>query len=1289
MKKMCLLWLFLGSLFLFPMGVCADEDFSPWDAWRQAYVYFQNGENARDRGDYVQALKEFREAMRCYADVQRARPDWNQKVIRTRIELCKREIASARKLLGRPSGDGDSAEIPASPAPAAPAPKSSPVVTYSSTALSGELEQLRSEAAEYKKKLFSALVELEDLRKQAVRGQAVTTELGNMMRDHRVLQEKYQFLQTRYQQLEKKSSAPNSELENSKRRLIEMRINLETAQRKLSIAEENAALNERDIQKLHREKAELQNKNTAAAGQLETQLKQLEELRRFRDEAVKEKNLRLQLEQEVKQSRENTARLADERRCELEQLNQRIKDMAGKEKSQADASHHEIRKLQLLVDKYRLETDNALRERTSLQSQYRVVQLELSELKKALQRVDDRRTQLEQDNKILRTNIEKQQTASDVTAKELRTLRSRNQQLEADLKEWADKYTRISKRFEQRENAEIASTAMLNSERRKLKEELAGMKVDMDHLSGKAKELAGTAENLRKELLREKSARMTAEQEAKQIAPLTQMRDRLMADLAALQKKHKDLEQNFAAVQRQLRENQPLLAELEQSRKRVLDSDRLRRQVAELQKNNQQLIDEKAQLPTPTVWKQVSKQAELAKSLNTQLTDIQKRYQQSQEEILNLKAQKESADLLHRRLVQQVTDMKAENLQLKAEKKQLPSMTEHLQTRKQNEVISRQLEDLQKKNQQLTEENVKFSAQYRIVNLLHQQIKELQKANQRLIAEKAQLPTHAEMVTLREKNFDLTRQVDDLRTRSSRAPAVSKTGGDKETQLLRKQLADLQKKNQELMKKRSDSSNALAEENRALNEKYNLLSGQFNDLQKSNRELAAGKAQLTAQLEVVPLLRTQLAGLQQERKKWAEEKSKLPTGEDLQKSRSEAAVLKKQLDKMQSEKSRLEQDKVQLSAQVKVTEVLRKQIAELQKNNRQLIEAAQQATARSNTAALPKLSIPAPAGGSAVSSVEELLKNARQAEKDEAKAVAIWNYRSILEAKPDHFEANLRLGTLLMQEEKFNDARMLLQKAHLQQPRDITAAVTYARALLGMKHYGNALEILEKSFLPGAPEDYSYQLTIAQAYAGAGQHQEAENHLDSAIKIAPLQSQPYVEKARLACLDGEKGRSRAAQYYEKARKLGAAPDGVLEEALGKLINERSEMVEFLCSAAAEAEMHGDVSSSVWYYSQLSEQEPDSAKFAAGLARNLLRQKKPQEALKVLDKHASAPETEMVRAFVLVSGKEYGKALAAAKNAVRLNNGKPVAMPKEAAWLNGMLKDVPGGTGAKIQALITR
>ena len=83
--------------------LCAAENVSPWDLWRQGYTAFEKGESARDRGDHVKALEHFQDAAENYRAVRKARPSWNQNVINSRILLCEQEIADAKRLLNQPA----------------------------------------------------------------------------------------------------------------------------------------------------------------------------------------------------------------------------------------------------------------------------------------------------------------------------------------------------------------------------------------------------------------------------------------------------------------------------------------------------------------------------------------------------------------------------------------------------------------------------------------------------------------------------------------------------------------------------------------------------------------------------------------------------------------------------------------------------------------------------------------------------------------------------------------------------------------------------------------------------------------------------------------------------------------------------------------------------------------------------------------------------------------------------------------------------------------------------------
>ena len=71
----------LGAALLCWLPLAA-ADVSPWDAWRLGYTNFELGQQLRDRGDYTRAREAFVKARDHYDTVRKARPDWNQRVIR-------------------------------------------------------------------------------------------------------------------------------------------------------------------------------------------------------------------------------------------------------------------------------------------------------------------------------------------------------------------------------------------------------------------------------------------------------------------------------------------------------------------------------------------------------------------------------------------------------------------------------------------------------------------------------------------------------------------------------------------------------------------------------------------------------------------------------------------------------------------------------------------------------------------------------------------------------------------------------------------------------------------------------------------------------------------------------------------------------------------------------------------------------------------------------------------------------------------------------------------------------
>ncbi len=922
------------GLFLFyPMASAADsDDFSPWDGWRQGYTHFERGEQARDRGDYVQALQSFRESLRCYREVKRARPDWNQTVIDTRISLCEQEIAAIRRLMGRPTGTGsaDSRDPALTSAPASGTPAS--VVPENTARLQAELEQ-------YKQKLFSALVELEDLRKSAAQRSATTTELENLMRERRIMQEKYQLLESRYQELEKKSSEPDAAAEAARRQMIELRINLETTERKLKLATDRNLAMEHDLAELQRTRLQLEKELKEAQLLAAANREELASLRQIRDSATGEKNLILAREETLKQSLERAEKQLAANRTELETLQKRLLTAARPDGGAAlnQEIAEENRKLRDDAGKIRTELEEAVRTRSQLQNQLRENKLELTDVRGALQRVDDRRKQAEDENSLLRTQLEKELASRELNSTELRKLRERNQQLEDDLKLWADKLEKAEQRLNQRSQSDYATVSGLNAERRKqdeaiskLKLETTNLKLQLESTSEKLRKAETAATESRTEMLKQKAAVLSAEQESAKAKTVA-------AELATAQR-------NLAAAQLELR-----------------DARKLRKDVEELQKA--------------------------------------------------LTAAREQAAA--------------------------------------GETAAKQLAEQQRINQQLLDEN----------------------------------------------------------TRLKQRPGTVATGG------------------------------------------------------------------VASQLPAAAVSPTQL---------------------------------------------------------------------------------------------------------------NELLQNARKAEKENAREVALWNYRTILDSRPNHAEANLGFGRILLQQEQYEDAENPLHQAHLADPAALPARLAYAQCLLGLKKYGNALALLEP-VAKDRKNDGDFQLTLGRAYAGARQFQKAEQSFRAAMAVQPEKPAPQLALARLLA-DLPDRRDEAARFYGQAKKLGAAPDAALEKTLGQLLNERSDLIDFLAEAAREAENHGDIHSALWYYGQLRDMAPESGLFAEKLAAYRLLRGQNDEALAALKDRPATAGSAIVRAFIHLRNAQYPETTAAAAEALLLNQSEKWPLPKTMKPLLSELDKAPAEAASAVASL---
>lgn len=592
---------FCAALFALTAATpAADDNFSPWDAWRQGITGMEKGEQARDRADYVEALRAYREAVDSFRSVRRARPDWNQNFINGKITQCENEINSINRLLGErktPAAD------PAPASPATPEPTQTSRRTRTPAAGSAELLKLQTELEQYKKKLFETATENELLRRQSSRAEATAKELENLMRERRELLEKNQLLEKRYRELEKQANAPSSELTAAKKQAIELQINAELLQKKLDLAAAEQLKAEKELAALVRQRNNLQKEKAEAAKAGEALNFELATLRKIRDNTVKERKAWDDREKELKDALAKGEKEAEARQKEIATLTRRLEELGKQSSALNPELLAENTKLRTAEAAARKALDAAAKNEQELQKKQSALQTEIAEVRSALLRVDDRRLQLEKDHKMLKTAADRQAAAEKLAGAELKTLREQNGKLAADLKSYAEKLEKAEKLLGSREQAERGAVSTLAAENKKLDAEAAGLKLAAKDLETRtavadaAREKAEKeAAEARAELLKLRASADAATAQAKTAA-------KLVTDFDELKAEHEKLTRNFAALNLRARELQQKEEEFRQGQTELTalragnaELTRVRAALAAQERRNQTLLDENTRL---------------------------------------------------------------------------------------------------------------------------------------------------------------------------------------------------------------------------------------------------------------------------------------------------------------------------------------------------------------------------------------------------------------------------------------------------------------------------------------------------------------------------------------------------------------------------------------------------------------------------------------------------------------------------------------------------------------------
>jgi len=523
---------------------------SPWDSWRSGYMTFEQAEELRERGNYTEALANFKKSRKHYVNVRTARPDWNQRVIAERIADCDKKITEINNLLGRKSLPAETVKSNkksvASPAPGR-----------------GEAQEINR----MRKELSALQAELETLRKSGSRQQNFEREIADLMHDRRVLKEKYDLLEARYKKLEAEAGKPDAQIRELQTRLVEERIMLERTVKRADDAGKRLAAAESEL------------KNSRMAKNAAEKL-----MRQAENEVLR---LRGALEEAKKKSTTSGSR-EEELNREIARLRKELKTLLAEGKG--GVSYNGASPAM----------GAALAER---ENKIASLKKDIEALGKALQQTENRmQKEMDAGNRAA-----KELTAAKAQQKELlaqnEQLQSRNEALEKDFKLLSERNSALQRRLNSRDDEAFRNASAAQETCKKLEKDLLALQQQLvevrsadDSKNNKLAELERKVKVLGSELL---AARAKAiEQEKKAAAAEGEL-----TALRPVKEQFAELQRNFAALSKENSENRALAAaakpreaELSRVKLRLLETERIRQDLVKEQRLNGELAQEMSRL---------------------------------------------------------------------------------------------------------------------------------------------------------------------------------------------------------------------------------------------------------------------------------------------------------------------------------------------------------------------------------------------------------------------------------------------------------------------------------------------------------------------------------------------------------------------------------------------------------------------------------------------------------------------------------------------------------------------
>jgi hypothetical protein len=369
-----------------------EEEFSPWAAWRKGFSYFEKGEREKEKGNNSAALTAYRKAYQCYQSVKKARPNWNQQIIGSRIRMCEREMKKLSKKLDTSATAGKSTG------------------SYSrSKASDTELQDTKAELMNYKKKLFAALIELNELRQRNKQQKNYAEQVEDLMREKRILSEEYKLLQEKYSNLQNSKNKPDKVEKKLKAQLVELKVKYDILVQRLKLQQKREKDLKTEMAALYGYKSKTKN----SIQEFDKVIKNLNyKLKKAGESLNKETKNSVKYANKVKSLATYNKQIADnlkEKDKEIEKLNEWLQQLRKKSGNQSEIQQEILKANQLINKKYKelKKTDEKnVREIQQLNALLRENNVAEVQLKKTLQENNTQRATVEKEYKLLHKNYQ-------------------------------------------------------------------------------------------------------------------------------------------------------------------------------------------------------------------------------------------------------------------------------------------------------------------------------------------------------------------------------------------------------------------------------------------------------------------------------------------------------------------------------------------------------------------------------------------------------------------------------------------------------------------------------------------------------------------------------------------------------------------------------------------------------------------------------------------------------------------------------------------------------------------